>query len=875
MKKILVTISVLFLLIINISSSHSQGNHPGLLVKGRHLYTPCNDKIIIRGVNKMIVWTDDLNLRKQSYTEIRKTGANCVRIVWLANPSNGEVDAGPAGLDRTIQDCIDNDMIPMVELHDATGDWAKLNTVVNYWLRQDVINVVKKHEKYLLVNIANECGDDQVTNDQFKSGYETAVAQLRAAGIHTPLVIDAADWGKNLEMLVATGSYLINKDPDKNLLFSVHTYWAIADGADEAFITGQFQAAVAANLPFIVGEYAAKFNQNVQCVIECDYKTIIKRCQENEIGWLAWEWGPGNEFADPTCEVMNMTMDSYYNTLKDGWAKEVALTSAYSIAQTSRTPKYIINGGRCEDAPFLLTQASVNFGNTIVGQSTTQMLAIQNTGGTALNITKTSISPADFTIVSGGGARIIPVGGSVNIQLRFSPATSGNKLGILAIESDASNGSPIFVALDGDGIVTVPIVTVSTNSLDFGSVIIGSNLKKSVTVSNSGNAALTITSPGISGVDASHYSISHSISGTINPSGSDYFEITFAPGSVGTKSASLSFNTNDVTNSTINIDLSGIGSQIAQPHISLNTNILDFGTTPLGSSVTRDVEISNTGGAVLTITSQTVNGSGFTLKSMAAGSVNPSSNTIAQIEFHPATGGQFQGTFEIASNDPTTPIVTVTLRGTGSSGPKISLSRTIIDYGNVPLLTSKIEDFIVRNIGTDDLVITQQTISGADALQFSINQPASTPIVAGGSSTVRIRHLSTSGGNKSAKYIVQTNDPASPTTEVALISTVVGVEKLPLASTDIKLDQNYPNPFNPTTTIGYSLKKRSNVVLRIQDLLGRIVSTVVSESQSAGEYSIQWDAAMQRSGLYIYRIDARPVDGSSIFTDQKIMMLVR
>lgn len=375
MKNIHIAVSAFFILLGCHAISSAQENHPGLIVQGRHLTTPCNDKIIIRGVNKMIVWTDDLNLRKQSYAEIRKTGANCVRIVWLANPANGEVDAGPAGLDRTIQDCIDNDMIPMVELHDATGDWAKLNSVVQYWLRQDVIDIVKKHEKYLLVNIANECGDDQVSNDQFTAGYEAAVAQLRAAGIHTPLVIDAADWGKNLEMLVATGAYLIDKDPDKNLLFSVHMYWAISDGADAAFITNQLQAAVDANLPFIIGEFAAKFNQDVQCVIECDYKTIIQQCQEKEIGWLVWEWGPGNEFTDPTCEVMNMTMDGYYNTLKDGWAKEVALTSQYGIAQTSVTPKYIINSGKCDqdavsDAQSVTLSSLQSFPNPAATQAT-------------------------------------------------------------------------------------------------------------------------------------------------------------------------------------------------------------------------------------------------------------------------------------------------------------------------------------------------------------------------------------------------------------------------------------------------------------------------------------------------------------------------
>lgn len=321
--------------------------HPGLHVVGRTLKTPCGDTVLLRGVNKMVVWTPDLDLRKETYAEIRKSGANCVRIVWLVQPGPTEVDAGVDGLDRTIQDCIDNDMIPMVELHDATGDWSKLQMVVDYWKRPDVVSVIKKHEKYLIVNIANECGDFEVTDEMFKTGYTSAVAQMRTAGIHTPLVIDGADWGKNLEQLVRVGSVLTNADPDKNLMFSVHTYWPTTEGADAAYITSQFQAAANAGLPLIIGEFAGLFNRGGACTYEADYATMIMRAKELGFGYLAWEWGPGNEFAHPTCTVMNMTTDSHFSTLQVGWATDVAVSSAYSIKNTSKTPQYIINAGVC------------------------------------------------------------------------------------------------------------------------------------------------------------------------------------------------------------------------------------------------------------------------------------------------------------------------------------------------------------------------------------------------------------------------------------------------------------------------------------------------------------------------------------------------
>lgn len=73
---------------------------------------------------------------------------------------------------------------------------------------------------------------------------------------------------------------------------------------------------------------------------EVDYKTIIEVCNQNEIGWYAWEWGPGNGKDNdyPDCVVMDMTPDRLFANLKPGWAEEVAISSPYSIKNTSVTP---------------------------------------------------------------------------------------------------------------------------------------------------------------------------------------------------------------------------------------------------------------------------------------------------------------------------------------------------------------------------------------------------------------------------------------------------------------------------------------------------------------------------------------------------------
>jgi hypothetical protein len=86
---------------------------------------------------------------------------------------------------------------------------------------------------------------------------------------------------------------------------------------------------------------------------------------------------------------------------------------------------------------------------------------------------------------------------------------------------------------------------------------------------------------------------------------------------------------------------------------------------------------------------------------------------------------------------------------------------------------------------------------------------------------------------------------------------------------DYTLDQNYPNPFNPSTKIRYSVPAESEVTLKIFDLLGREIATLVDSKQAAGNYEATFDAAGLSTGIYFYRMDAGGVSIS------KKMMFVK
>ena len=87
-------------------------------------------------------------------------------------------------------------------------------------------------------------------------------------------------------------------------------------------------------------------------------------------------------------------------------------------------------------------------------------------------------------------------------------------------------------------------------------------------------------------------------------------------------------------------------------------------------------------------------------------------------------------------------------------------------------------------------------------------------------------------------------------------SAVTGIQQINSMPKSFALFQNYPNPFNPTTVISYQLSAVSQVSLKVYDILGREVATLVNEKENAGSYSVNFNASRLASGVYFYRLTA-------------------
>jgi mannan endo-1,4-beta-mannosidase len=434
MKKLGGAILLAVLVGCGLISTHFQANailsYPGLRVEGRFLYDQNGEKVILVGVNKMVVWTDIDGL--PSFPEIAKTGANCVRIVWTS-------DGTAEQLNTAIYNCRANSMIPMVEHHGATGAWSDLQTCVDYWLRDDVLEVLKEHQEYLLINIANECGDGNVTAADFRAKYIDVVSQMRAAGLHVPLIIDGTSWGQNINILQSEGPALQEADPDHNLMFSVHMWWPKMYGYTAQTVIDEIAESVQMELPLIVGEFGGLWEESEQG--EIPYETIIEQCTKNQIGWLAWSWGPGN---NPQT-FLDMTEDSTYDTLHD-WGLEVAVTSQYSIKNTAVRPDWLL-----ESLPPLPTPTPLPDGNLALNKpvTVTSVESESYPGSNAVDgdlntrWASSSSDPQNLTIDLGAEYQI----NRVIIVWENAYATQYR----IQVSNDGNNWTDIYTDYNGDG----------------------------------------------------------------------------------------------------------------------------------------------------------------------------------------------------------------------------------------------------------------------------------------------------------------------------------------------------------------------------------------------------------------------------------------
>jgi hypothetical protein len=129
-------------------------------------------------------------------------------------------------------------------------------------------------------------------------------------------------------------------------------------------------------------------------------------------------------------------------------------------------------------------------------------------------------------------------------------------------------------------------------------------------------------------------------------------------------------------------------------------------------------------------------------------------------------------------------------------------------------------------------------------------------------------------------YVVSVNNTTTsePSNTVSGIFNKSQAGKIIVPQTQLvekySLSQNYPNPFNPSTTISFSIPEKSFVTLKVYDMLGREIATLVNEELEPGSFEKTFEASSFSSGVYIYRITTMK-DGKILFNESKQMLLIK
>ena len=250
----------------------------GFKVDGTKLLDANGNEFIMRGINHAHTWY--LKEDTTAIKAIAETGANTVRIVC----SDGQqwTKDSEVMLETVIDLCIDNEMIAVVEVHDATGkdDISALRHVTNYWI--EMKNALIGKEQYVILNIANEWAGSWDSN-LWRDGSVEAIPKLREAGIKNTLLVDAGGWAQYAKSIHDYGVDVFNSDPDKNTMFAVHMYGTA--GKNKQTIENNLANVTNKGLCVIVGEFGYNHTDG-----DVDEEYIMEYCQKNGIGYLGWSW---------------------------------------------------------------------------------------------------------------------------------------------------------------------------------------------------------------------------------------------------------------------------------------------------------------------------------------------------------------------------------------------------------------------------------------------------------------------------------------------------------------------------------------------------------------------------------------------------------
>jgi hypothetical protein len=374
---------------------------------------------------------------------------------------------------------------------------------------------------------------------------------------------------------------------------------------------------------------------------------------------------------------------------------------------------------------------------------------------------------ADTTLYTApSGARVF-ASGTIQWSWGLAPV-DGNPYTNAGIQKVTTNILNSFI--NGQG----PSVGLAPNSLAFGNQNMGtSSAAQTVTVSNSGTAALNITSITITGTNASDFAQTNNCPATLAANTSCTISVIFTPGATGTRTASVTL-TDNAPSSPQTIALSGTGVAPA-PAVTLNPTSLTFSSQNVGTtSAAQTFTLTNSGAASLTISSIALTGTNagdFAQTNNCPASLAASTSCTINATFTPTATGTRTAAVTLTDNAANSP-QTVALSGTGvAPAPAVTLNPTSLTFSSQNVgTTSAAQTATLTNSGTATLTISSIALTGTNASDFAQTNNCPASLAANASCTVSVTFTPTATGARTAAVTLTDNAANSPQT-VALNGT--------------------------------------------------------------------------------------------------------
>jgi len=442
-----------------------------------------------------------------------------------------------------------------------------------------------------------------------------------------------------------------------------------------------------------------------------------------------------------------------------------------------------------------VSTTSLVFGSVTVDSSADLMLTVTNTGNADLSVfTLASANPLGdpFSLIADQdncSNQTLTPSTSCTVAVRFAPQSTGPDNDSFDIPSDDPDTPTVTISVTGTGDpMPQPKLSVSSASLAFGTVTLGASADETLTLTNTGNADLMVSGVGSANPLAAPFQL---VPGEDRCSDQVLMRLTsctvmvrYAPTSTGPDNDSFDIPSDDPDTPTVTISVSGTGTAMPTPRLSLSSTALAFGTMTLDSSANQTLTLTNTGNADLSVSMLGWSNPLLAPFQLVAGDdrcseqvLAPATSCTVIVRYAPTEEGVHNDSFDIPSDDPDSPSVTVSVNGTGTSMsiPSLSVSSTSLVFGSVTVENSAEQTLTLSNAGDADLLVFElglvnpllgpfEVVAAQDGCSDQMLSPET-------SCTVVVRYAPTDDGIRNDSFDIPSNDPDTPSVTVSVTGT--------------------------------------------------------------------------------------------------------